>query len=132
MKKKRGIYKTKKMIKSSRIISLISYCFIILTGQMIGLPFICWILFTMFDFGNIDQIFAILGVFGFGLNFTKWKSNIRITILSFFLMLSPIISRVSQVPIRMFDYLSFEIPLAIFLAGYLTFIILNAKQKNYS
>ncbi|WP_312422401.1 hypothetical protein [Epilithonimonas sp.] len=121
------------MIKSSRIISLISYCFIILAGQMIGLPFICWILFTIFDFGNIDQIFAILAVIGFGLNFTKWKTNIKTTILSFFLMLAPIISRVSQVPTRMFNYLSFEIPLAIFLVGYLTFVILNAKhKKNYS
>ena len=31
---------------------------------MIGLPFILWLIFTTFDFGNIDQFFAILGVTG--------------------------------------------------------------------
>ena len=120
------------MIKYIRIISIISYFLIILSGQMIGLPFICWLLFTFFDFGNIDQIFAIFGIIGIILNFTKWKNNILITILSYFLMLSPIISRMVQVPLKLFDYLSFEIPLSIFTIGYLTFIILNVKQKNYS
>ena len=36
---------------------------------MIGLPFILWLIFTTFDFGNIDQFFAILGVTGIILNF---------------------------------------------------------------
>lgn len=76
---------------------------------MVGLPFICWLLFNVFDLGNIDQIFAISAVLGITLNFTKWKNNTGITILSFFLMLSPIISRIIQAPIKMFDYLSFEI-----------------------
>jgi hypothetical protein len=39
-----------------RITSLISYFLIILAGQMIGLPFILWLLFTAFQFGNIDQL----------------------------------------------------------------------------
>ncbi|VDH15465.1 Uncharacterised protein [Algoriella xinjiangensis] len=116
-------------MKSIRIISITSYFLIILAGQMIGLPFICWLLFTVFDFGNIDQIFAICGIVGISLNFTKWKNNIGITILSFFLMLSPLISRIVQVPIKMFNYLSFEIPLTIFIIGYFTFIFLNAKKK---
>lgn len=98
---------------------------------MIGLPFICWLLFTVFDFGNIDQIFAIFGVIGIILNFTKWKNNVWITTISFILMLSPIIGRMFQVPLKLFDYLQFEIPFAIFVIGYLTYIILNAKQKNY-
>ena len=84
----------------SRIISIISYLFIILAGEMIGIPFILWLIFTIFDFGNIDQIFAICGIIGISLNFTKWKNNIGITILSFFLMLSPLISRMVQVPIQ--------------------------------
>ena len=121
-----------KMLKSTRIIAIISYLLIILAGDMIALPFICWLLFTIFDFGNIDQILAIFGIIGINLNFIKCKNNIWITILSFFLMLSPIIGRMLQVPIKLFKYLTFEIPLAIFIFTYLTFIIWNARQKNYN
>ncbi|WP_245168976.1 hypothetical protein [Chryseobacterium sp. RR2-3-20] len=98
---------------------------------MIGIPLIFWLIISAFYIGNIDQIFAILALIGIILNFTKWKNRISITILSFVFMLSPIISRMVQVPIKMFDYLSFEIPIIIFIITYLTFIILNAKQKNY-
>lgn len=112
-----------------RTISIISYTLIILAGQMIGLPFILWLIFTIFDFGNIDQLFAIFGLIGITLNLTKWRTNIIVTILSFFLMLSPIISRLVQVPLEMFDNLAFQIPLTIFIATYLTYIIINTKEK---
>ena len=114
----------------SRIISIISYLFIILAGEMIGIPFILWLVFTIFDFGNIDQIFAIFGVLGVGLNFSKWKNKILITIISFILMLSPIIARMSQVGIEKFDYLAFQIPLTFFIVSYLLFIIINIKEKK--
>lgn len=105
---------------------------IFLTGQMIGVPFILWLVFTIFDFGNFDQIFAVLGITGVILNFTKWRNKIPVTIISFILMLSPIISRMIQVPIEMFNYLAFQIPLAVFFISYLVFIIINIKHKNRS
>ena len=113
-----------------RIISIISYSLIILMGQMIGLPFICWLIFTSFDFGNIDQLFAIFGVVGIVINLTKWKNNIPLTIISFILMLSPIISRLMQVEIGLFDYLAFQIPLTIFIITYLTFIVINIINRK--
>jgi hypothetical protein len=113
-----------------RTTSIISYLLIILTGQMIGLPFFLWLILTTFDFGNIDQLFAIFGLLGIILNLTKWRTNIIVTILSFILMLSPIISRLVQVPIEMFDYLAFQIPLIIFIVTYLTYIINNAIEKT--
>lgn len=118
------------MKKIFKTISIISYMLIILAGQMIGLPFILWLIFTIFDFGNIDQLFAIFGLVGIILNLTKWGTNILVTILSFLLMLSPIISRLIQVPIEMFDYLAFQIPLTVFIITYLTYIIINAKEKT--
>ena len=45
-------------------------------------------------------------------------------------MLSPIISRLVQVPLEMFDYLAFQIPLTIFIVTYLTYIIINAQEKT--
>lgn len=117
------------MKNSLKTISIISYMLIILTGQIIGLPFIVWLIFATFDFGNIDQLFAIFGLVGIALNLTKWGTNIIVTILSFLLMISPIISRLVQVPLEMFDYLAFQIPLTIFIVTYLTYIIINAKEK---
>jgi hypothetical protein len=118
-----------RMKNGIRITSIISYFFIILAGQMIGLPIILWLLFTAFQFGNIDQLFALLGLVGIILNFTKWKTKIFVTMLSFLLMLSPIVSRLVQVPMEKFNYLAFQIPLAIFILTYITYIIINAKDK---
>ena len=113
-----------------RTISIISYLIIILVGEMIGLPFILWLIFTIFDFGNINQIFALIGIIGVGLNLTKWRNKILITIISFILMLSPLISRLSQVEIEKFNYLAFQIPFVIFIITYLIFIFINIKQEK--
>ena len=96
---------------------------------MIGLPFVFWLIFTIFDFGNIDQVFAILGIIGIGLNLTKWRNKILITFISFILMLTPLTSRLVQVQLEKFNYLAFQIPFAIFCITYLIFIIINIKQK---
>ena len=118
------------MKEKARTISIISYLIIILAGEMIGLPFILWLIFTIFDFGNIDQIFAIFGITGIVLNLSKWKNKILVTIISFLLMLSPLISRLSQVEIEKFIYLAFQIPLTIFIITYLIFIIVNIKEEK--
>jgi hypothetical protein len=125
--------KNKKLLSMKngiRITSLISYFLIILAGQMIGLPFILWLLFTAFQFGNIDQLFALLGIVGIILNFTKWKTKLFVTILNFLFMLSPIVSRLVRVPIEKFNYLAFQIPLTIFILTYVTYIIVIAKEKQ--
>lgn len=109
-----------------RTVSIIAYLLIIL----MGIPFIFWLLFTIFDFGNIDQIFAILGVLGIVLNVIQWRNNVVITIVSFLMMLSPLVSRMVQVPVDKFDYLLFQIPFFVFIICYLIFIILNAKRQH--
>lgn len=117
------------MKNAIRTTSIISYLLIILAGEMIGLPFIFWLILTIFNFGNIDQIFAILGIIGVCLNLTKWRNKIMITILSFFLMLSPLASRLFQVEIYKFNYLAFQIPFVLFIVTYLIFIFVNIKKK---
>lgn len=112
-----------------RVSSLIAYSLIILAGEMIGAPFFLWLLFTVFDFGNIDQIFAILGVIGVILNFTKWRNEVAITIISFLLMLSPLVSRLLQVPLQKFNYWMFQVPVGIFIITYIIFIAANTIQK---
>jgi hypothetical protein len=107
-----------------KITSLLSYSLIILTGQMISLPFIFWLIWTSFEFGNNDQIFAILGLVGLFLNFTKYYKITIIKIICFFLMPIPIIRRLTEIPLEKFNYLSFQIPLTI----YITTIVLILKS----
>jgi len=47
-----------------KLAAIISYLLITLNGWFIGLPFCVWLAITLFDFGNIDQIFALIAVVG--------------------------------------------------------------------
>lgn len=44
-------------------------------------------------------------------------------------MLSPLISRMVQVPIELFSYLAFQIPLTIFIVSYSILILINAREN---
>ena len=57
-------------------------------GQMIGVPFIGWLFWTSFEFGNRDQIFAIIGLVGLITIFTKYYKNRILRVLIFGLMLT--------------------------------------------
>ncbi len=94
---------------------------------MIGIPFLMWLIFTSFDFGNIEQFFAIIGLTGIILSFTKyWRLRI-VKILSFILLISPLIKRMREIPIEKFNYLAFQVPLVIFVITYLILIIKRNK-----
>lgn len=96
---------------------------------MIGLPFALWLIYTIFDFGNIDQLFALLAIIGIILNFSRWSNSIPVMIVSLIAMLSPLISRMVQVPIELFSYLAFQIPLTIFIVSYSILILINAREN---
>ncbi len=113
-----------------KIVFLTSYSLIILMGQMIGLPFILWLIFTSFDFGNSDQIFAISGLIGLILNFTKYGKLILRKILSFILMILPIVKLLTEIPLEKFNYFTFQIPLLVFVYTYLIYIIKPNKNKK--
>ena len=116
--------------KILKIISLSSYSLIILMGQMIGIPFIFWLIWTSFEFGNNDQIFAILGLIGLILNFTKYYKKTIIKIMSFSLMLIPIIRRLTEIPFEKFKYLAFQIPLIIFIITTIVLILTSIWTKK--
>ncbi|NRS92480.1 hypothetical protein HNQ03_001555 [Chryseobacterium sp. 16F] len=120
------------MINFLRYFGLISYSLIILNGSMIALPFFFWLLFTIFDFGNIDQLFAIFALVGIILNFTKLKNYVPIALISFILMLSPILSRLYQVPNHLFNYNGFKIPLLLYFISFSTMISLLIKKKIFT
>lgn len=113
--------------KVLKLISLTSYSLIILMGEMIGLPFLLWLIWTSFEFGNSDQIFAVLGLIGFIMMFTKLYKQRILKVLIFISMLIPIVRRLTEVPFEKFNYLTFLIPFLIFIT---TSLILIFKQKK--
>lgn len=119
--------------KTLKIIAIIAYLFIILAGEMIGLPFFLWLLYTLLDFGNSAQLFALTAVIGLILSLITMKFEytfgiLVLDIICFFLLLSPIIERMSVVPIENFNYLAFIIPTFIFAFLYFLSIFYALKK----
>ncbi|MFV0483299.1 MAG: hypothetical protein ACK5MG_04285 [Bacteroidales bacterium] len=116
--------------KILKIISLTSYSIIILMGEMIGLPFLFWLILTSFEFGNSDQIFAVFGLIGFIMMFTNLYKQRIFRIMIFVLMITPIVRRLTEVPFEKFNYLAFQIPLTIFIITSLILILKTMKEEK--
>ena len=100
---------------------------------MIGLPFFMWLIFTLFDFGNIDQLFAFLGVIGLAISFVTFNSTrtlkiLLLDIIGFMLLASPLIRRMTAIPIEKFNYLAFIIPTTIFGLFYIFSLYFSVRQ----
>ena len=122
-----------KKYKIAKLISIISYLLIILMGSMIGVPFFLWLLLTAFDFGNIDQLFAFFGVIGLTIIFATLKSPrtlkvFLLDIICFMLLASPIVRRLTAIPIEKFNYLAFIIPTTIFILFYILSLYFSVRQ----
>ena len=120
---------TKKII---RILAIIAYLLIFLQGSIIGLPLLLWLPFVSVEYGNPDQIFAILALIGLFLNFKTWNSENSsktyfLDSLIFILVCSPLLKRLSVVPIEMFNYLAFIIPTTTFMVLFIISIFINQK-----
>ena len=121
--------------KTFRVIAIVSYLFIMLMGQMIALPFFFWLLFTLFDFGNVDQLFAFLAIAGLVIiyinqNKTRTLKILTLDLLCFFLLASPLVRRMTAVPIEVFDYLAFIIPTTLFALFYTTSLFFGCRQYS--
>ena len=121
--------------KTFKIIAIVSYFLIILMGEMIGLPFFLWLIFTLFDFGNIDQIFAFFAIVGLTICFIKINSTrtlkiVMLDILCFVLLASPIVRRMTVVPLEKFNYLAFIIPTTCFVLFYFISIFFSVRQNQ--
>ena len=121
--------------KAYRVIAIISYLLIFLMGQMIGVPFVFWLAFTLFDFGNIDQLFAFFAVVGLvticiNHNKTRTAKLLTLDLLCFFLLMSPLIRRMTAAPIELFNYLAFIIPTTLFVSFYIASLFFGCKQYS--
>ena len=121
--------------KAFKLISIAAYLLIILNGQLIGVPFFMWLLFTMLDFGNFNQPYALLAVIGLTINFVSLRKKKTLSVLlldfvSFLLMLSPIAKRMTAVNINLFNYWAFIVPAIVFALFYLISFGLSVGQYS--
>jgi hypothetical protein len=125
-----------KAYKILRFISIVAYFSIIFNGQMICLPFICLLTFSIIEFGSRFNLMAILAGIGFLLLFIPFKeyslkASLRIHVVAFLLLLSPLVERLISVPLYLFNYASFIVPCVIFLLFYiLSTVFLYADFKR--
>ena len=139
---RRQRHKKMKNIKTRtifRVLSILSYCFIMLNGQMIALPFILFIVFTMFGSEGSQTAatstasFVGLLLLLYLLRFKKSRRIIFIELGVFILLCAPLIDRLTSVPIELFNYSLFIIPVISFLTCYIISIIFSLKDiKNNS
>jgi hypothetical protein len=91
--------------------------------------------FTLFDFGNIDQLFALLAVIGLAAicinhNKTRTSKVLTLDVICFFLLASPLVRRMTAVPIELFNYLAYIIPTALFAFFYTASLLLGCRQYS--
>ena len=100
---------------------------------MIGIPFFWFLLLALFDFVSIDQLFAFFAAVGLTISFITMNSTrttkvLLLDILSFALLASAIIRRLTAVPIELFNYLAFILPTTIFVVFYILSVYFSFKQ----
>lgn len=121
--------------KTYRIIAIVSYLLIMLAGQIIALPFFFWLTLTLFDFGSIDQLFAVLAVAGLAANWVNRDKKATSKLLTidafcFFLLASPLVRRMTAAPLELFNYWAFIIPTSLFVLSYFASLFFAYKQYS--
>ncbi len=123
--------KSSQLRKVFRVISILSYCFIMLNGQMIPLPFIFFIVFTMYGSeGALTAFTSIAGLVGlllllYLLRFKKSRRILLIELGVFILLCTPLVDRLTSIPIELFNYPLFIIPVISFATCYSLSLILS-------
>lgn len=124
--------KFKNLIK---LLSIISYCTIMLKGGIIVIPFIFYLISACASIFHLEVInqasTSIIGIIGLLLIIKSFQENkntlksIFINIIGFLMLLVPIAERLSSVSLKLFNYSAFKIPLILFLLFFIIYIFIS-------
>ena len=131
--------KIKSLVKT---LSILSYCLIMINGNIVAIPFIVYLISASISIFNLDginqSVTSLIGIIGLIIikNFEEETfKSIFINFLGFLILLVPLIERLSSVSIELFNYLSFKIPLILFVVLFLIFMLISIfdyfKIKKY-
>lgn len=141
--------KIKSLVKT---LSILSYFLIMINGSIVAIPFILYLIsasISIFYLEGINQsVSSLIGIIGLIIIIKNFKEetfkNVFISFLGFLMLLVPLIERLTSISIELFNYLSFKIPLIVFLVFFLIYIlilildyfknkkILNTQQLSHS
>jgi hypothetical protein len=118
-----------------RGLSMLAYFSIILKGMIIGIPFILFLFFTLFEWGTKTQVavlFAFIGLISLVALRKRPKTTrtLLIEIIVFILLLLPILERITSVPISLFNYAAFIIPAISFIILYPLSLLFSYREIN--
>jgi len=121
--------------KVLRLLSLAFYLLIMLKGQMIAMPLFTWLLFTLFDFGNPGQFFALSGIAGLGWayvlrNRDRTAGILMLDVVCCGLLAAPLAWRMMEAPFEQFKYGAFIIPAVSFIILYTAAMVTGYRQHR--
>lgn len=97
-------------------------------GMIIPVPFILWLIGSLFTFNNFtDQLFAFLGLAGIFLNIISYKDGILKSVVSFIFMTLPITAILFRVPDSI-DDLGFLLPFGVYVLCHMGYIFVQKKS----
>lgn len=112
-----------KMYNLFKLLSLVSYSVIMISGSMICIPLIFCLFSWMFEAGTLIQLFAILAFVAIICSFFlfKYKRSLQIVLIEiglFAMLSSPLIERLLSFETPYFNALYFIIPCCLFVVFY--------------
>lgn len=115
--------------------AVLAYLFIILNGEMISAPFFPYLIFTLFDFGTLAELYSLAAISGLILiivfaRHQNSKRKLLFETLAFLLLILPMMDRLTSVPIRLFNYAAFIIPASIFLCLFIVSLLLSILELS--
>ena len=105
-----------------KFVALSSYSLIWIKGFMVGYPLLFFSIFGIFSFWSLGQIFAIASLIGLILSLSGASDRVEVLILSFGLLLSPLLWGLMKTPLSNFNYPAFYLPFGIFVVSYFLFL----------
>jgi hypothetical protein len=123
-----------KLYNGLKMLSILTYCLIMLKGEMISLPFIFFLSISLFaDFGSLRQLSAILAFVGLISTIIltgrqKTKRTLLLEIIVFILLLFPLLERMTSAPISLFNYTAFIMPGISFIILYILSLFFSYKN----
>ncbi len=122
--------KIKSLVKT---LSILSYCLIMINGSIVAIPFILYLISASISIFNLDginqSVTSLIGIIGLILIIKNFEEetfkSVFINFLGFLILLVPLIERSSSVSIELFNYLSFKIPLILFIVLFLINMLIS-------
>ncbi len=118
-----------------KLLSIFSYCLIMIQGSIIGVPLIFVLFVSQFEPSNFNIITAIFALVGLctimiNSNFLKNRTVSYLQVLIFFFLISPLIYRIINFEMKFFTNAYFILPLISFTTFYILFMFYYHLERK--